>query len=295
MPELPLLPPIADQPLSVVLLAHQAREHVDTLLPAWISHLDRLARPWEILLADDASSDGTAERAGRNPRVTVLPRDGTPAEGLTLKSALDRCRHPLIFTARLLPRYQPGDLVKFLTDRRAKRPDTGAACPEIDLVHLATGYRTGLAVPPIWQGLGVVWRTFQRLVLGLQPTPLPGWLGLRSHLANLCYRVLFGVCNRDPFSPCRLLRREIVPMLALQSAGSFVHVEILAKATFLGLLLSEDIALSERKRGGHHVPAGEYREPEGLLRRDFAGLLWRPTFGRALTGVENASPAATST
>lgn len=286
MPELPQLPRIADQPLSVVLLARNAGEHVATLLPAWAKELDKLRRPWEVLVADDGSTDGTADKAEKAVRqVRVLRRDGPPAEGRALAAALGQCRHPLIYTARLLPRYQPGDVTKFLVETRARRPETDEPCPEIDLVHLATGYRTGRPVPPAWAAVGTVWRGVQRVVLGTRPTPLPGWLGWRTHLAGLWWRLLFGVHNRDATSPCRLLRREVVPRLALQSEGSFVHVEILAKATFLGLILSEDIPLTERKRGGA-LPAEEYADAAGAWSRDFHNLLWRPSFGR--------EPAATA-
>lgn len=287
MPEIPLLPLISAEPLSVVLLAHQAAGHAENLLSGWVSTLERLGRPWEILVADDGSSDSTAEKAERIKGVRVL-RQADPAEGRALKAALEACRHPLIFTARLLPRYQPSDLSKFLSEPRAKRPDTNLPCPEIDLVHLVTSYRTGRPVPPFWSGLGVAARTFQKIVLGTSPTPLPGWLGLPSHLAGVWYRILFGIRNRDASTPCRLMRREIVPRLALQSEGSFVHVEILAKATFLGLILSEDIPLTERKRGTGADPTTEYPEDATRLRRDYRNLLWQAEFGRAEKSPEES-------
>jgi glycosyltransferase involved in cell wall biosynthesis len=293
VPEFPLLPAVAAEPVSVVLLAHQAAPHIDTLLPAWITALDNLSRPWELFVADAGSTDGTvekAERFTRNPRVQVLRRDGPPAEGLALKAALERTRHPLIFTARLLPRYQFADLGRMLTEKRATHPETGASCPEIDLVHIVTGYRAGRPVPPFWRGVGTVVRTFQQVVLSTAATPLPGWLGFRTHLAGLLYRIVFGICNRDATCPCRLFRRELLPRLALQSESSFVHVEILAKATFLGRLLSEDIPLGERKRNPGPEPALEYVDPPGMRSRDFRRLFFHADFGPVTVPTPETPP-----
>ena len=40
MPDLPPLPPIASQPLTVALLAHDDAAHVEELASAWAAHLD---------------------------------------------------------------------------------------------------------------------------------------------------------------------------------------------------------------------------------------------------------------
>lgn len=290
MPEFPSLPVVSDQPVSVVLLAHQAAGFLDTLLPRWLAELDQLGRPWELFLADAGSTDATVAKAqALGKRVHVLAREGPPAEGLALRAALERCRHPLIFTTRLLPRYQPADLRKLLLDHKGKHPETEAEVPEIDLVHLATGYRAGRPVPPVWANVGVVVRAFQRFVLGMSPTPLPGWLGWRTHRGGWLYRFLFAIRNRDASSPCRLLRRELLPRLALQSEGSFVHVEVLAKATFLGRLLSEDIPIGERKRNLGAEPAAEYVDPPGQWWRDLRRVWRNPDFGPATLAPSSPS------
>jgi hypothetical protein len=77
---------------------------------------------------------------------------------------------------------------------------------------------------------------------------LPGWLGWQRHLGRLAVRALFGVRNRDVACPFRLIRREIFARIPLQSDGPFVHVEILAKANFLGKVLGEEVPLGDRNR-----------------------------------------------
>lgn len=74
-------------------------------------------------------------------------------------------------------------------------------------------------------------------VLGRRPTtPLRD--GVRR-LTSLFRRLVFAVPILDVDSPCQLHRTEKLRAIPLQSGSSFVNVEILAKATFLGHLLDE--------------------------------------------------------
>ena len=69
--------------------------------------------------------------------------------------------------------------------------------------------------------------------------PLSDGRKLTAWLASLCRNVLFRVPIRDAYSPCRVHRREKLDEIILQSSSSFIDVEILAKATFLGHLIDE--------------------------------------------------------
>src|SRR5262245_20470808 len=74
MPEIPSLPPIADAPLSVVLLLTSADTRLDELLGAWTMFLDSLNRPYEILLVDDTADDASraAALSEQFPRLHLL-------------------------------------------------------------------------------------------------------------------------------------------------------------------------------------------------------------------------------
>ena len=61
MPLLPPLPPIADQPLSVVLLAHNEEAQLETVVNEWLTFLNGLGRDYEVLLVDEGSTDGTVQ------------------------------------------------------------------------------------------------------------------------------------------------------------------------------------------------------------------------------------------
>jgi glycosyltransferase involved in cell wall biosynthesis len=238
MPDVPSLPPIATEPLSVVLLARNAAGHLETVVASWVTYLNGLDRPYEICLVDDGSTDGSADLgrqlAERHGQLRFLVLPAAKGDGACLRAALAEVKHPLLFYAHCDPRYQPADLRKLLQ--------------QIDKVHIVPGYRAGRPVPSFWRALGALYRGFCRVAFGHAPEQLPGWLGWRRHLGQWLARFFFGVRTRDPGCPFRLLRRSIFVRIPIQSDGAFAHVEILAKANFLGHVLAEDVPLGERNR-----------------------------------------------
>jgi glycosyltransferase involved in cell wall biosynthesis len=266
MPDLPALPPVASQPLTVALLAHNDAAHVQELVSAWAQYLDGLERDYQILLVDDGSVDDTTPRADglreKISRLEVLRHESPAGVGTALRTALASAKHPLFFYTLCDPRYRPDDLPRLFK--------------AIELVHCVTGYRAGRPVLALWRGTGLLWRFLCRVILSAAPAPLPGWLGWRGHAAALTARVLFGVRNRDVLCPYRLIRREIFARIPLQSNGPFVHVEILAKANFLGCILSEDVPLGDADR----PVRAEARDGPGTdFIKDCRRVLDRPNFG----------------
>ncbi len=146
----------------------------------------------------------------------------------------------------------------------------------IDSVHLTTAYHAGVPIPWPWRIAGFLTRIVCRVLFNAAPAPLPGWLGWRRWGTWLVCRILFGIRNRDVTCPVRLLRREILQNLPLQSDGCFVHAEILAKANFLTLLLSDDVPLGDRQNPIPPLPAAE---PPGQMANDVRRLFWRPDLG----------------
>jgi len=265
MPEIPKLQPMATQPMSVVLLAHNAESHLEAVVADWVTFLNGLDRDYELLVIDDGSTDRTAALAeslgGQFQRLRVLRHASHQGEGAALRTAFAAARFPLLAYAPCDPRYQPSDLTRLMK--------------HIDEVHLISGYRAGRLVPLFWRAVGAVCRMTSRLVFSHSLTPLPGWLGWKGHLGQWLSRALFGVRNRDVLCPFRLLRRDILARIPIQSDGPFAHVEVLAKANFLGLILGEEVPLGDRQRP---VPA----EPRGQLGqyvREANRLMSHPDFG----------------
>jgi glycosyltransferase involved in cell wall biosynthesis len=246
MPSLTPLPPIATQPLSVVLLAHNAVSQVAAVVSRWVTFLDGLKRDYELILVDDGSTDGTAEKAEslaeKYPALRVLRHATHQGEGAALRTALEATRHPLLFYTLCDPAYRPADLGRML----AKTTADPAGGLEIDHVHLMSGYRAGCPVPGVLRILGRCWRLLSLVLFSYAPRPLPGWLGWRGHLGRLLVRILFGVRYQDVACPFRLIRRDIFARFPIQSRGPFVHVEILAKANFLTLVMGEELPIDVR-------------------------------------------------
>lgn len=131
-------------------------------------------------------------------------------------------------------------------------------------------------MPWPWRLLGTLGRVVCRVIFSQAPERWPGWLGWKRHAGYLAARVLFGVRQHDPGCPFRLMRRDILARIPLQSDGSFVHVELLAKANYLGLMMGEEIALEV----GHYPPldAEMKREEFHQLLADARRLIRHPEF-----------------
>jgi hypothetical protein len=232
----PQLPKISHAPLSVILLQQSAFADMRSVVEAWSAWLGEHHPEYELLLVLDESeapnATGALAAAGRDvesiaalPKVRVVHHLGPAGMGQALQSALWLVRHPLIVCATCDRRLQPADLKRFLD--------------MIDLVHLVAGYRVH-GRPPLWlRGLHALKRLAAMVFIGYKPEPLDGWLGWTGWGRRWVTRHIFGVKVRDPECPLRMLRKEILRRIPLQSAGSFVHVELLAKANQLGCWMAE--------------------------------------------------------
>jgi glycosyltransferase involved in cell wall biosynthesis len=273
MPAIPQLPPIADQPLSVVLLARNAADHAAATLLSWLTALDA-SRPgaYELILVDDGSGDGTADRAVAVEGVRLVRLEQPRGEGAALRAGLQAATKPLVFYAPCDPAYRPEMLAALFA--RTIQPEDSPQAPEIDHVHLMTGIRAGDRPSALMHVVGWLGRAACVVLFAYTPRPLAGRLGWRRQLGWLLCRMLFGLRHRDVACPFRLMRREILPRIPIQSDGPFAHVELLAKANFLGALMGEEVPLDVRP------PA--YRGDAGAFLRDGQKVFNHPDFGPAV-------------
>jgi glycosyltransferase involved in cell wall biosynthesis len=295
MHEPPKLPPIATEPLSVLLLAHNEAAHFEAVLAAWTAVLDGLGREYEILLVDDGSSDETAALAERlvekYPRLRVLRHPQPQGFGAALRTGLAEARYPLLVTAPCDQQYQPADLMLFLAPKE-KDPT-----PEIDRNDLVAGYRVWQPVPWPLRVVGFCYRVFVRVLINHKPERLPGWLGWRGHTWRLFARLVFGLRLPDVDCPFILFRRSVFERIPVQSDGDFALLEVLAKANFLGKMMS-DKPVAHRPRA-RQESRDERRARRKQLWKDFRRVLNHPDFGPAVlpqpqapdpTGINPAAP-----
>ncbi|HKI35257.1 MAG TPA: glycosyltransferase [Gemmataceae bacterium] len=273
MPELTPLPPIAGQPISVVLLAHDEEPHLEAVVTEWAALLEGLKRDYEMLLVDDGSADRTGALAealaARLPRLHVLRHPAHRGRGAALRTALAAATKPLLFYTTADRQYQPADLKRLLA--------------EIDKVHLVSGFRLWRPVPAPLRWLGRGWRLILRVFLGLGLEPLPGWLGGREHLYRALCRAVFALRLQDVNCAYRLCRRDIFARIPIQSDGDFVHTEVLAKANFLGCYLNDEVTVAYRPRE---------RDARGRMWKDGYRVFARPDFGPPVLPAEGqAQPA----
>jgi glycosyltransferase involved in cell wall biosynthesis len=273
---------IAHAPLSVILWAHNCELELSALLDEWHRCLCELAPIHEIIFVDDCSTDETVrvanewalahpdthvfkvkdQEAGRKetqdtneekdeekatkdevktcptaPRASLPLHHPSPLHGggagACLRVGLALARYPLVAYCELrVPRP--------LSPRGAYRPDDLKSMLEIiDEVDIVCGFRTKAS----------------RRVSVPRRERLYRWLA----------RLAFGVRLKDVYCPFKLFRRHVFKRIPIQSNGDFVHAEILAKANFLGCLMTE-VPVELRDQGRESLRFAEalqiFRHPD---------------------------------
>src|SRR6267142_1961722 len=127
MQDSPDRPPIAAEPLSLILTSPRADAERDEALRDWVAYLNGQEQEYEILLVNESGDPPAAEQAAKYAQVQALAPYGRSGFGAALRLGLENARHPLLFYARCDRRYKPADLQQLLK--------------WIDRVDLAAGQR----------------------------------------------------------------------------------------------------------------------------------------------------------
>ncbi len=180
-----------DQSISVVMPAFNEEENIETAVASSIRVLEDIAADYEVIVVNDASTDRTAEilerLAQENPRVRPVHHGSNRKLGGSLKTGFSTATKGLIF-------YSDADNPFDMNELRK-------ALPLLDRFDVVSGYRATRE------------ERFRRKVY--------------SWGYNRLIRLLFGLKVRDINFSYKLIKREILDSISLQSEGSFIDAELL--------------------------------------------------------------------
>ena len=190
--------------LSVVIPMYNEEAYVDRSVAAARAALEEMGCEWEILVVDDASTDGTGGRAdalaAADPRVRVIHNPVNRRLGGTLRAGFAAASKELVF-------YTDADLPVDLGQLpRAVR------LLEYQQADLLAGYR------------------FDRTSEGLHRA-------LYTIGYHVLIRLLFGLRIRDVNFAFKLFRRSLLQRIELKSEGSFIDAEMLLRARQAGAVM----------------------------------------------------------
>lgn len=229
---------ISDRGISVVIAAHNEAECLEAVVSGVTSVLERMARGHEIIVVNDGSTDATGEFAER--LITSNRR---------IRLVQNAAREGYGAALRSGFRVAKYPLVLQLDgDNQYDATELERFLGAIDHVDVVCGYRPSA-------------------------TNETGRLGYWLYRKLL--RFVFAVHARDVDCGFRLFRRVALRRIPIQSTGRFANAEILAKGTFMNMLVGE-VAVSCRPRAC--MVSGRPGESSVHVLREAAHVFRRPRF-----------------
>lgn len=200
--------------VSIIIPAYNEEKNVESVISGIIAVMEQLNLPYEIILVDDGSTDKTGLIASLF-KVTVLTNKRNLGKGYSLKKAL---------------RYAHGDIIVTIDSDGEHKPKEIAPLLEAVLngIDVAVGSRfmsNHAAVTTKLNQIG-------------------------NHLFNLVILSLTGKRVTDSQTGFRVIKREVLDKLDLQSDGYEIETEITIKSLRNGFTLRELPITVERRKFG---------------------------------------------
>ena len=187
------MPARFSESISVVMPALDEVECVDDCLERAVAALQEMFDRFELILVDDGSTDGTAERVealqDRLPQLCLIRHPKNLGYGRALRTGFEAARHDLVFFTD--------------ADGQFDLAQLAGAVPLLASADVVLGYRR---VPRY---------KFTRRML--------------SRTYNVLVRWLFGVKVRDVDCSFKLFRRHVVDAMQLTTDDFFIDTEIVAQ------------------------------------------------------------------
>ncbi len=189
--------------LSIVLPAYNEEANLAVVTESAVSFLREHANDFEIIIVNDGSSDGTGrlirELRRRHPEVKEIEHPVNRGYGASLRDGFAACRHEWLFFTDSDHQFRIDSLLELL--------------PLKDRADIIVGFRKNRQ--DLWTRLFLSW----------------GY--------NLLMRLLFKVRVRDIDCAFKLLRKEVLDAVEIESDRFFVNTELLVKAQSCGLRIAE--------------------------------------------------------
>jgi glycosyltransferase involved in cell wall biosynthesis len=192
--------------VSLVIPMFNEEENIEHAIACGVSALELHGGDYEIIVVDDASTDGSPgivrRLAADNPRIRMVSHTVNRKLGGALKTGFAAATRDLVV-------YMDADLP---FDPQAIGPAIRAL--EVTRADVIAGYR------------------LDRTTEGLRRT-------IYSYLYNSLIGLLFGWPHRDINFSFKLLRREVLEAVDLRAEGSLIDAELIVKAKNLGFVIQQ--------------------------------------------------------
>ncbi|MBI2213086.1 MAG: glycosyltransferase family 2 protein [Acidobacteria bacterium] len=198
--------PTAKRSISLVIPMYNEEANIGHAIARAIDAFVLHGLEWEIIVVDDASTDGCASIveaiSSREPRVRLLRHEKNRKLGGTIRTGFAAVRHELVL-------YMDADLP-------FDPYEVGRAIRAMEVTHadLIAGYR------------------FDRTTEGLKRT-------IYSYFYNTLIGILFGWPHRDINFSFKLATREVIEAIELEAEGSLIDAELIVKAKNLGFVIQQ--------------------------------------------------------
>jgi len=197
--------------ISLVFPVWNELPNLEPLLDSALALGRRLGDPFEIVVVDDGSRDGSRERilarARQHPEIRLLTHRANRGYGAALRSGLREARGELVFFSDADLQFDLDELERLLVHSEG-----------FDVV---AGYRSPRRDPWGRRVIAFAWGTLVRL--------------------------LFDLPVRDIDCAFKLFRREVLDAIPIESIGAFVNTEILVRARRAGFRIGQ-LPVSHRAR-----------------------------------------------
>lgn len=196
-----------DRPsVSLVIPMFNEEENIAHALACATAALERHGGDYEIIVVDDASTDGSPEIVAReaavNSRLRVVRHEVNRKLGASVRTGFAAARKDLVLYMDADLPFDPEAIGPAIQAMRVTRAD------------LIAGYR------------------LDRTTEGFRRT-------LYSYLYNTLIGFLFGWPHRDINFSFKLMRREVLEAIELKAEGSLIDAELIVKAKNLGFVIQQ--------------------------------------------------------